>query len=59
VQDNKIDSDGIEEIALALADNVGLTDLTLFKNREPGDKALSTLIEAFEFNTTLVRDVAG
>jgi hypothetical protein len=53
LEDNKIDSDGIEEIGAALADNVGLIELTLFKNREPGEKALSVLIRSFDFNTTL------
>ena len=32
-QDNKIDSDGIEEIGVALLNNSGLTELTLLKNR--------------------------
>jgi hypothetical protein len=53
LEDNKIDSDGIEEIGAALADNRGLIELTLFKNREPGEKALSTLIASFDYNTTL------
>jgi hypothetical protein len=53
LEDNKIDSDGIEEIGSALAENVGLIELTLFKNREPGEKALSVLIRSFDFNTTL------
>jgi hypothetical protein len=33
MQGNKLDSDGIEDIGTALADNVGLNELTLFKNR--------------------------
>ena len=37
LEDNKIDSDGIEAIGAALADNTGLIELTLFKNREPGN----------------------
>ena len=35
-----IDNDGIEAISAALADNKGLVELTLFKNREPGERAL-------------------
>ena len=53
LEDNKIDSDGIEAIGAALKDNTGLIELTLFKNREPGEKALSTLIRSFDHNTTL------
>ena len=45
-----------DRVGTTCADNVGLTDLTLFKNREPGEKALSTLIESFEYNTTLVSE---
>lgn len=74
LEDNKIDSDGIEYIAAALAKNQGLIELTLFKNRcdaancllvfspqprsEPGEKALSVLVKSFQFNTTLVRWIA-
>ena len=39
-QDNKIDSDGIQAIAAALKDNTGLIELTLFKNREPGERVI-------------------
>jgi hypothetical protein len=55
LEDNKIDSDGIEEIGAALADNRGLIEMTLLKNREPGEKALATLIASFDYNTTLQR----
>jgi threonine aldolase len=55
LENNKIDSDGIEEIGAALVDNRGLIEITLLKNREPGEKALATLIAAFDHNTTLQR----
>ncbi len=55
LENNKIDSDGIEEIGAALVDNRGLVEITLLKNREPGEKALATLIAAFDHNTTLQR----
>jgi hypothetical protein len=55
LEDNKIESQGIEEIGAALADNRGLVELTLLKNREPGENALAVLIKSFESNTTLQR----
>jgi hypothetical protein len=53
LEDNKFDSDGIEMIAAALAVNTGLNELLLLHNREPGERALSTLQQSLQSNVTL------
>jgi len=50
---NKIDAATYEALALTLAVNVGLIELNLFGNKEPGNKALSFFIESFKKNITL------
>lgn len=54
LSNNKIDNAGIQAIAEALRHNKALTELHLLGNQEPGEIALSTLVESFEYNTSLL-----
>jgi len=57
LSNNKIDNSGILAIAEALRHNDGLLELHLLGNQEPGEITLSTLIESFEYNTSLLNIV--
>jgi len=57
LSNNKIDNAGIQAIAEAIRHNNALTELHLLGNQEPGEIALSTLIESFEYNTALLNIV--
>merc|ERR1712110_1217208 len=51
---NKIEGSGQEKIFLALRENSTLIELKLLGNHVPGEGCLTTLVESFEYNTTLL-----
>mmetsp|Transcript_14325 Transcript_14325/g.22532 ORF Transcript_14325/g.22532 Transcript_14325/m.22532 type:complete len:273 (+) Transcript_14325:16-834(+) len=51
---NKIDSAGQEKIFVALKTNKTLEELKLLGNFAPGEGCLTTLVETFEYNTSLL-----
>merc|ERR1712137_319876 len=51
---NKIEGSGQEKIFLALRENNTLVELKLLGNHVPGEGCLTSLVETFEYNTTLL-----
>jgi len=51
---NRIDNAGIQAILESLRYNNALLELHLLGNQEPGEIALSILVESFEYNTALL-----
>jgi len=54
IGNNKIDSAGQEKIFIALRDNKALVELKLLGNHVPGEGCLTTLVETFEYNTSIL-----
>jgi len=57
LSNNKIDSSGQQTIFVALKENSTLEELLLLGNAVPGEQCLTTLVETFDHNTTLLNIV--